>query len=169
MGIQYYNIFYESIQICSMKNSNILSAWWVAVVPAPQLQHLQPTWSRVRYNIYPGTAVQYVQHGRLCSRYIYIHQVQLQRNSTSWNSDRLTHLLTCLPYLFCQFCNFWCQIRRVNIILLFKNWQKLSLKSYTLLIYPFLNGLGRVVFSYLYRYTCVELCAIDLLLLTVDT
>ena len=65
-------------------------------------------WSRVRYNIYPGTAVQYVQHGRLCSRYIYIHQVQLQRNSTSLNSDRLTHLLTCLPYLFCQFCNFWC-------------------------------------------------------------
>ena len=65
-------------------------------------------WSRVRYNIYPGTAVQYVQHGRLCSRYIYIHQVQLQRNSTSLNSDRLTHLLTCLPYLFCQFCIFWC-------------------------------------------------------------
>ena len=150
MGIQYYNIFYESIQICSMKNSNILSAWWVAVVPAPQLQHLQPTWSRVRYNIYPGTAVQYVQHGRLCSRYIYIHQVQLQRNKLKlWPADTLTHVPTLfvLPILQFLVLDKRCEIGRVNIIqsvsfLLFKNWQKLSLKSYTLLIYPFVNGLG---------------------------
>ena len=96
-----------------------------------------------------------------------------------WPADTLTHVPTLfvLPILQFLVLDKRCEIGRVNKIqsvsfLLFKNWQKLSLKSYTLLIYPFVNGLGCIFLLIQIHdvyYTCVELCAIDLLLLTVDT
>ena len=54
-------------------------------------------WSRVRYNIYPGTAVQYVQHGRLCSRYIFIKsnfkETQQAETLTGWHTYSRAYLI----------------------------------------------------------------------------